>query len=33
MKVFFQDRNISTKNRTELIDITDVVEETVKKAT
>ena len=32
MKVFFQDRDISTKNRTELIDITDMVEETVRKS-
>ncbi len=32
MKVFFQDRDISTKNRTELVDITDMVEETVRKS-
>ena len=32
MKVFFQDRHISTKNRTELVDITDMVEETVRKS-
>ena len=32
MKVFFQDRHISTKNRTELVDITDMVEETVGKS-
>ncbi len=32
MKVFFQDRDISTRNRTELVDITDMVEETVRKS-
>jgi len=32
MKVFFQDRDISTKNRTELVDITDIVEEAVRKS-
>ena len=32
MKVFFQDKDISTKNRTELVDITDMVEETVRKS-
>ena len=32
MKVLFQDRDISTKNRTELVDITDMVEETVRKS-
>jgi len=32
MKVFFQDRDVSTKNRTELVDITDMVEETVRKS-
>ena len=32
MKVFFQDRDVSTKSRTELVDITDMVEETVRKS-
>ena len=32
MKVFFQDREVSTKSRTELVDITDMVEETVRKS-
>jgi len=32
MKVFFQDKDISTKSRTELIDITGIVEETVQKS-
>ena len=32
MKVFFQDRDISTKNGTEFMDITNFVEETMRKS-
>ena len=32
MKVFFQDKEVSTKSRTELVDITNFVEETVRKS-
>ena len=32
MKVFFQDEDISTRSRTELVDITNIVEETVRKS-